>query len=157
MNIKLQILECQSISVPHLRLPTSSFQVAAASWTSQPMIYAAALLCDLGTRPIHTAPVTAPLPACLLRTKPSVQNGNFTSHPEIFLKKKGKKKRIQSIQRQNLENYMICRAGAAGLGAPLTRELNCTHRRPQHLSFVGMQPFFSRYFCNSLQRKPSRW
>lgn len=27
------------------------------------MIYAAALLCDLGTRPIHTAPVTAPLPS----------------------------------------------------------------------------------------------
>lgn len=34
---------------------------------------------------------------------------------------------------------MVCRAGAAGLGTPLTRELNCTHRRPQHLSFVGMQ------------------
>jgi len=34
---------------------------------------------------------------------------------------------------------MICRAGARGLAAPLTRELNCTHRWPQHLSFVGMQ------------------
>lgn len=120
------------------------------------MIYAAALLCDLGIRPIHTAPVTAPLPACSPRTEPSVQNANFTSHPEnlnFFFKKK-KEKRIQSIQRQNLENYMICRAGAAGLGTPLTRELNCTHRRLQHLSFVGVQPFFSpRYFCNSLQRK----
>lgn len=52
---------------------------------------------------------------------------------------------------------MICRAGAAGLGTPLTRELNCTHRWPQHLSFVGMQAwiffiYFFCYLCNSLQR-----
>lgn len=48
------------------------------------MIYAAALLGDLGTRPIHTAPVTAPLLACALRTKPSVQNGNFYQPPADF-------------------------------------------------------------------------
>lgn len=48
-----------------------------SSWTSQWMIYVAVLLCDLKIRPIHTAPVTVPLPACLLKTKPSVQNGNF--------------------------------------------------------------------------------
>lgn len=34
---------------------------------------------------------------------------------------------------------MICRAGARGLSAPLTRELNCTHRWPQHLSFAGIR------------------
>lgn len=41
------------------------------------MIYVAASLRDLGIRPIRTAPVRAPLPVSLLKTKPSVENGNF--------------------------------------------------------------------------------
>lgn len=83
VNIKLYrmdsntelLAQCWSISV--LCLPLTISGSSPSSWTSQQMIYVAALLCDLRIRPIHTAPVTAPLLACLLKTKPSVQNGNF--------------------------------------------------------------------------------
>lgn len=83
VNIKLYrmdantelLAQCWSISA--LCLPLTISGSSPSSWTSQQMIYVAALLCDLRIRPIHTAPVTAPLLACLLKTKPSVQNGNF--------------------------------------------------------------------------------
>lgn len=72
--------------------------------------------------------------ACVLTENQAIRaKWQFSTHLENKKKKKG------SIQRQNLENCMICRAGAPGLATPLTRELNCTHRWPQHLSFVGMQ------------------
>lgn len=107
------------------------------------MIYAAALLCDLGTRPIHTAPVTAPLLALPTENRAIRAKWQFHQPPReffLFFKKIKKKKECNPFRGKNSENYTICRAGAAGLGTPLTRELNCTHRRPQHLSFVGMQP-----------------
>lgn len=56
-------MQCADASLRHLPLSSS---------TPRQVIYVAALLCDLGIRPIRTAPVTAPLPACLLKTKPSV-------------------------------------------------------------------------------------
>lgn len=58
-------------------LPPTIAGSSLSSRTSRRMIYVAVLLRDLRIRPIHTAPVTAPLPARLLKTKPSVQNGNF--------------------------------------------------------------------------------
>lgn len=76
--------ECGRLRLP---LPLSGFR--PSSWASHWMIYVAELLYDLKILPIHTAPVTAPLPVRLLKTKPSVQNGNFLRTYRIEGKKGG--------------------------------------------------------------------
>lgn len=48
---------------------------------------------------------------------------------------------------------MTCRAGAQGLSTLLTRELNCTHHWPQHLSFVRMQSLFFLPLQHTLHSK----
>jgi len=58
------------------------------------MIYVAVLLCDLKIRPIHTAPVTAPLPACLLTENQAIRaKWQFSTHVENRGREKKKKKK----------------------------------------------------------------
>lgn len=71
--------------------------------------------------------------ACVLTENQAIRvKWQFSTHLE-------NKKRIQSIQRQNRQTPMICRAGVQGLSAPLTRELKHSHRWPQHLLLAGMK------------------
>lgn len=74
---------------------------------SRLMIYVAALLCDLGIRPIPTTPVTAPLPACLLKTESPVWKRQLSPQPR-------KHKRGSKALRRTGEEAVICRAGGRG-------------------------------------------